>query len=149
MAVASRFTVALHALAFLADRKANNDEYVTSDQIAFSVGTSPVFIRRILGSLRKANLVNVKHGGTDTGWKLSKNPDTITLLNVYNAIIQKPLFEQHHSTPSSQCVIGKGIQPALKQMYDESETAMKQQLDQYSISNLLAETITHYNLLES
>lgn len=147
MAVVSRYTVALHALVFITDKTSDHNTYVTSDQIATSVGTSPVFIRRILGMLAKAKIVIVKHGGTDTGWKLAKHPNFITLSDVYDAIVQKPLFEYHHSTPSSSCVIGIGIQPALKHIYHESETAMKLQLNRYTLSDLLSETVTQFNLL--
>lgn len=41
MAVASRYTVALHALTFIVERMANSNTFITSDQIANSVGTSP------------------------------------------------------------------------------------------------------------
>lgn len=67
MAVASRFTVALHALTWIAEMSKENTEHVPSDRIAESVGTSPVFIRRILGMLGRAHLVSVKHGGKILG----------------------------------------------------------------------------------
>jgi Rrf2 family protein len=138
MAVVSRFTVALHILTFLADKTTKNDTYITSDQIAVSVGTSPVFIRRILGNLSKENLVIVKHGGKDTGWKLAKSPEIITLQDVYEAIVEKPLFERHHSKPNTNCVIGKGILSVLDPVFEQSESAMKNQLKQYTISDLLS-----------
>ncbi|GGD97505.1 Rrf2 family transcriptional regulator [Paenibacillus nasutitermitis] len=142
MAVVSRYTIALHSLSWIAMMTKEKDEFVTSDRIAASVNTSPVFIRRILGQLRKARLVIVQHGGTETGWKLAKDPDTITLLDVYEAIVQKPLFELHHSPPNPRCLIGKGIQPALNGIFSQSEDAMKQRLAQVTISALLQETLT-------
>lgn len=119
----------------------DKDEFVPSDRIAASVNTSPVFIRRILGVLGKAGLVIVQRGGTRPGWKLARNPEKITLLDVYEAIVQKPLFELHHSSPNPRCIVGKGIQPALNQIYGNAEAAMKQQLAQVTISDLLKETI--------
>lgn len=61
MSSSSRFTIALHILTWmtLATRK---QKIVTSDQIAANVNTNPVFIRRILGLLEKAQLVIVQHG---------------------------------------------------------------------------------------
>ncbi|GIP31700.1 Rrf2 family transcriptional regulator [Paenibacillus sp. J2TS4] len=143
MAVASRYTVAIHALTWIAEMTMNKDDYVPSNQVAVSVGTSPVFIRRILGQLRKAGIVIVKHGGTDTGWRLARNPEAISLLEVYEALEQKPLFELHHSTPSNSCLIAQGIQPALSHLYGQTEDAMKQQLSMYSISDVLKETLAH------
>ncbi|MCC3374181.1 Rrf2 family transcriptional regulator [Cohnella sp. REN36] len=73
------------------------DEYFASDRIGNSVNTSPVFIRRILGQLAKAQLVSVQHGGTGAGWKLAREADAITLQEVYEAVVQTPLFELHHA----------------------------------------------------
>jgi Rrf2 family protein len=60
-------------------------EIMTSDQIAGSVNTNPVFIRRILGRLHKARLVNVQHG-TGAGWTLARPSEKISLREVYNAV---------------------------------------------------------------
>jgi len=141
MAIASHYTVALHALTLIAGLTADKDAFVTSGQIAESVGTNPVFIRRILGKLAKAGLVVVKHGGTGPGCRLANHPQEITLLDVYNAMVEKPLFECHHSTPNPRCIIGRGIQYALRPMYSQTEEAMKRQLEQYTIANLLSETL--------
>ncbi|WP_018751903.1 Rrf2 family transcriptional regulator [Paenibacillus sanguinis] len=146
MAVVSRYTIALHSLSWIAMMTKEKDEFVASNRIAASVNTSPVFIRRILGQLRKARLVIVQHGGTDTGWKLAKDPDTISLLDVYEAIVQKPLFELHHTPPNPKCLIGIGIQPALSRIYSQSEDSMKQQLAQVTISDLLQETLAQSNV---
>ena len=141
MAVASHFTVALHALTLIAGLTADKDACVTSNRIAESVGTHPVFIRRILGKLAKARLVTVKHGGTDPGWKLARSPQSITLLDVYHAMVEKPLFEYHRSTPNRQCRVGRGIQAALQPMYRQTETAMKRHLGQYTMAELLRDTL--------
>ncbi len=145
MAIFSQYTVALHILTWIAVMTEGKDEFVPSDRIAASVNTSPVFIRRILGVLGKAGLVIVQRGGTRAGWKLARNSEKITLLDVYEAIVQKPLFELHHSSPNPRCIVGRGIQPALNQIYGYAEDAMKQQLAQVTISDLLKETIARSN----
>ncbi|MEF3305923.1 Rrf2 family transcriptional regulator [Paenibacillus sp. GYB003] len=141
MAVVSRYVVALHILSWIAQKTEDNDNFVTSDRIANSVNTSPVFIRRILKSLHDAHLVIVQHGGTTPGWKLARHPDSITLRDVYEAVVEKPLFELHHSPPNPKCLIGKGIQPALNPILTKSELAMKQELEQVTISRLLHDTL--------
>ncbi|HEX7089089.1 MAG TPA: Rrf2 family transcriptional regulator [Longimicrobiales bacterium] len=141
MAIVSRYTVALHILTLLGLITEGNDTFVPSDRIAASVNTNPVFIRRVLGTLRKAGLVSVQRGGTGAGWRLARHPGEITLLDVYRAIVQTPLFELHHSTPNQRCVIGRGIQSALKDIYENSETAMKRELAQVTVADLLRETV--------
>ena len=140
MAVASRYTVALHILTWMAQVAKKRRASVTSKQIAASVNTNPVFIRRILTSLNKAKLVTVQHGA-GVGWNLAKPPEEITLLDVYQAVEQKPLFELHHSEPNPSCPIGYGIRSALREFYENAEHAMKQELSRSTISDLLAKTM--------
>ena len=140
MSANSRFTVALHSMTWMA-LASQQQEIMTSDQIASSVNTNPVFIRRILGLLHKARLVSVQHG-TGAGWTLARDPEQISLLEVYQAIEQQPLFELHHSQPNQGCPVGRGIQPALQHFYSDAESALKQQFAQVTIADVLAETLT-------
>ena len=55
----SRFTVAIHILSLLALTKG---ESRTSEELATSVNTNPVVIRKILGILRKAGLIQIQMG---------------------------------------------------------------------------------------
>jgi Rrf2 family protein len=137
----SHFTIALHILNWIALAEQNGQEVITSDRIAVSVNTNPVFIRRILGVLEKAHLVVVQHG-TGTGWKLARVPASITLLEVYEVVTSTPLFELHHSYPNQTCPVGRGIQPALLHFYSQAEAAMKQQLAQMTVADVLRETLT-------
>jgi len=145
VAIASRFTVALHILTLLGFLNEEKESFVSSDRIAVSVNTNPVFIRRILGQLRKAGLVSVQHGGTGAGWRLAKDPRDMTLLDVYRAMVQTPLFELHHSAPNQRCKIGKGIQSALKGVYDNAGNAMMQQLARVTVADLIRETVSREN----
>lgn len=85
----------------------------------------------------------VQHGGTGAGWKLARRPKEISLLNVYEAVVQTPLFEMHHSQPNPGCIIGQGIQPALKQVYEDSEETLKRRLAQETIYDLMASSLEH------
>ena len=73
MNISDRFAVAIHILSVLEMNKAGVS---TSDYIAESVNTNPVVIRRIVGMLSKAGLVEVKPGVA--GAKLAKHPSEIT-----------------------------------------------------------------------
>ena len=57
----SRFAVAIHTLLMLATKA---DGPISSDYIAGSVGTNPVLIRRLMGDLRNAGLVDSRAGAT-------------------------------------------------------------------------------------
>jgi DNA-binding IscR family transcriptional regulator len=93
MAANSRMTIAVHVLAWLALAQRRGRAVLTSDEVAASVNTNPVIIRRCLGELRRAGLVEVRHGA-GAGWSLARDPAQITLLEVHDAIGPEPLFGQ-------------------------------------------------------
>ena len=57
MAANSRMTIGVHALAWMALAQRQGHAVLTSDQVAASVNTNLVIIRRCVGDLRRAGLV--------------------------------------------------------------------------------------------
>ena len=102
MSVNSRMTVAIHILSFMVLWEQRRVELVTSEHIASSVNTSPVVIRRLLGLLRRRGLVR-SHRGANAGWTLVRRPEAITLLDIYNAVEDAPIFALHASPPNRNC----------------------------------------------
>jgi Rrf2 family protein len=140
MAANSRLTIAVHALAWMALARRQGREVLTSDQVAASVNTNPVIIRRCLGDLRRAGLVYVRHG-VGAGWSLARAPEEITLLEVHDAVGQEPPFGLHHTEPNLECPVGLGIRPALSQVYGQVEKAMRRELAAVSVADVLRETL--------
>jgi Rrf2 family protein len=140
MAANSRLTIAVHALAWMALAQRRGREYLTSDQVAASVNTNPVVIRRSLGDLHGARLVEVRHGA-GAGWRLARAPEEITLLDVYDAVEREPLFGMHRTQPNLECPVGQGIRPALGDIYRETEQAMRRELGRTSIAEVLRQTL--------
>ena len=140
MAANSRLTIAVHALAWLALAQQQGRDRLTSDQVAASVNTNPVVIRRSLGDLRRAGLVRVRRG-TEAGWSLARRPEDITVLEVHDAVTPEPLFAMHHTEPNFECPVGRGIQPALHGLYRGAEQALREELAGTSIADVLRETL--------
>lgn len=140
MAANSRMTVAVHALAWMALAQRQGHAMLTSSQVAASVNTNPVIIRRCLGDLRRAGLVHVRHGA-GAGWALTRAPDEITLLAVYDAVGPEPPFGLHHTEPNLACPVGKGIRPALSRVYGEVEQAVRRELAVVTVADVLRETL--------
>jgi DNA-binding IscR family transcriptional regulator len=63
------------------------------------------------------------------------------LLEVYDAVGPEPAFGLHHSEPNLECPVGKGIRPALSQVYDGIEQAMRRELAAVSVADVLRETL--------
>ncbi|MCI3930221.1 Rrf2 family transcriptional regulator [Streptomyces sp. AN091965] len=141
MSANSRMTVATHALTWMAlVCPKRPDGIVTSDEIAASVNTNPVVIRRTLGGLRDAGLV-VSQRGQGAGWRLAREPGAITLRDVYLAVEPDPLLALHASAPNRKCPVGRGIPPVLRGAYDRAEEAMKAELAGVTVADVLKETV--------
>ena len=140
MAANSRMTIAVHALAWMALAQRRGHTVLTSDQVAASVNTNPVIIRRSLGDLGRAGLVRVRHGA-GAGWSLARAPEEITLLEVYDAVGQESPFGMHRTEPNLECPVGKGIRPALSQIYGGIEQTVRRELAVVSVADVLSETL--------
>jgi Rrf2 family protein len=136
----SRLTVAIHILSYISSAQRKRPDPVTSEQIAYSVNTNPVVIRRLLSLLQKGGIVK-SHRGANAGWTLAKQPARITLSDVYRSVVEDPLFGMHASAPNQKCPIGRGIQPALKKVYGELEDKLAMHLSRTTVEQVLCDTI--------
>ncbi|MFE0417301.1 MULTISPECIES: Rrf2 family transcriptional regulator [Streptomyces] len=144
MSANSRMSLAVHILTWLAyDRRGTDKETATSQRIATSVNTNPVVIRRSLGRLKDHGLVTIDHG-KGGGWSLARDAASITLLDVYCASSDDPVFGLHASDPDAECYVGYGIQPVLTRIYDRATEALRQSLAQDTIADVLRETVAVY-----
>lgn len=135
MQIASRFSIAVHALLFI--NKFESEYRVTSDFIASSVRVNPVVIRRVLGQLKAAGLIDVSRGSN--GSSLAKPPKAITLLDVYNAVecVEGNLFA-FHDDPNPECEVGAHIHEVLDPALESAQNALELSLKKTKLSDLAA-----------
>jgi Rrf2 family protein len=129
MAGNSRFYMAVHILAILAMYP---DERHTSECIAESVGTHPVIVRRILGMLKRAGLVEARPGANG-GSLLSIAAMDIPLSAVFKAVEEDPLLTPH-ARPNQGCPVGKSIHQALEGIASSVEQGIDSALAQATIA---------------
>lgn len=138
MSANSKMTLAVHVLTWIAfDRRGTDDEVGTSQRIATSVNTNPVVIRRCLGDLREAHLVE---SSRNRGWTLSRDASEITLHDVYRAV-GGDVFAMHTSPPDHECHVGYGIQPVLMRAYERATSALCESLAQTTVADILRDTL--------
>jgi Rrf2 family protein len=135
MKISSRFTVAVHILSLLA---LGQSAHCTSEWIAGSVNTNPVVIRRIIGKLKKAGLVDVRPG--TGGAYLVKDIEEITLLDIYRAVevVEEGELFQFHERPNPHCPVGANIQAVLEIILLRAQTAMEKVLEELRLKDLVA-----------
>ena len=135
MAANSQFAIAVHALSVLGYF---GKDYMTSEMVASSVNTHPVLIRRILGMLKRAGLVE-SQSGSQGGLRLASNPETITLLDIYRGI-QADRFAALHSNPENKkCPVSRQIKPVLEDILVSAEQALEESLKNRTLADLIQE----------
>lgn len=142
MNTSRRFAFATHILTLLTVAA---DTPLTSEYMARSVNTHPVVVRRILGNLRAAKLV-ASQPGTGGGWRLIREPASITLCEVYRAVEGEPLFALHERAPSTDCPVGRHIQPALSYVFDQATAAMEHKLRAISLADIVQRVVVDTHL---
>lgn len=142
MSISSRFAVGIHILSLL---EINKNEVNSSELIAGSVNTNPVVIRKIIGMLKNAGLVNVSPG--IAGTTLAKDLSEITLLDVYKAVhvvTENELFSIHdHPNPS--CPVGRNIQQAIEPLFSAAQLALENSLQKITIKDVVKDILTKAN----
>lgn len=134
MQISSRFTLAIHIFACI--DTFGGEHKVTSDFLAGSTNVNPVIIRKILGQLKSAGLVNVARGtGGATAAKALKD---ITFLDIYHAVEcveDKKLFH-FHENPNTDCPVGRNIHHILDDKLIRVQNAMEAELAAITLEDL-------------
>lgn len=134
MQISSRFTIALHIFSCV---DTFSGEYkVTSDFLASSINTNPVIIRRILGQLKNAGLIEIARG---TGGITPTRPlSEITFYDVYKAVdpIEDDELFHFHENPNPECPVGRNIHNLLNDKLNAIQKAMEDEMRKYTIEDL-------------
>lgn len=134
MQISSRFTLAIHIIACIETFK--NEYKVTSDFLADSTNVNPVIVRKILGQLKSAGIVEVARGSG--GASLSKPLDKITFLDIYKAVecVGNGELFHFHEKPNSKCPVGRNIHTVLDNRLDKVQQAMENELKKITLADI-------------
>lgn len=134
MKISSRFTVAVHILSLL---NVENSTHCTSEWIAGSVNTNPVVIRRVMGKLKSAGLIEVRRG--TGGSEILKPLNEITLLDVYRSVevVEEGELFQFHDSPNPKCPVGANIQAVLEIILLKAQDAMELVLKEVTMEDII------------
>lgn len=138
----SRLTVAAHVLGIIAYLEREERRGATSDELAESVGTNAVVIRRVLGQLKAAGIVDSRRGAGG-GSVLSRDPRDITLRVVYEAVQDDccELIGRHAGAVGANCPVAPVIANYLDELYVEAEEALKRTLAGVTIDAMSREVM--------
>jgi DNA-binding IscR family transcriptional regulator len=136
MSDSQRFPVAAHALAYLAHKQAYGPEgALSSGELAASIPTNPVVIRRVTAMLARAGLIATRPGAHGGAWLL-RPADRIGLGEVLKAVNGCA----HLGLPppgAKDCPVGRKIPIAVGRAIDVANGAATQALAKVSVADLL------------
>ncbi|RCW77303.1 Rrf2 family transcriptional regulator [Saliterribacillus persicus] len=143
MSISSRFSVGIHILALI---NINKESTTTSEFLASSVNTNPAVIRKIMGMLKKAGLIEVRPG--IAGSKLTKELAEITLFDVYKAVnvVQENDLFSIHDNPNPLCIVGKNVQNTIEPIFTAAQVAMEKVLISVTLEDVVKDIEAKENI---
>lgn len=134
MSISTRFTVGVHILSLI---ELNKEGKSSSEFLAGSVNTNPSLVRKIMGMLKKAKLIEVQPG--IAGAKLAKEPSNLTLLDVYKAVdvVQENELFNVHENPNPACPVGRNIQDSITPVLSAAQLALEKVLGNVTIEDIV------------
>ena len=127
------FIIAVHVLAYLANHLQRN---ISSEELSKSACTNSARIRKVMGELRKAGLVETR-AGSEGGYLLKVPQEKITLLRVLDAVgaqVVKPGWRIDH--PYKACLISTGMGAVMDGLAAELDASCRQRLEQLTVLDI-------------
>ena len=135
MRVSAKVDYALRAIVELATTTAPETHgLVTSERLATAQAIPPKFLESILLELRHGGLVSSQRGA-DGGYRLGKPAAEITVADVIRAV-EGPIATIRGSRPEDITYAGSAV--ALRDVWIDLRTAMREVLEQTTIADLVA-----------
>ena len=131
----TRFATAIHIMTLLAK---DPQEWLTSDWLAGSINVNPVIVRKELGNLKKAGLVESRQG-KDGGVRIGKNADEINVAEIYQAIKNSEVLGKKNLNPNPLCNVGKDINKNLNVLFSETDDLVDQFLKDKKLSDFISQ----------
>lgn len=128
----TKYAVSVHILSLIDSKKG---ESITSNDIAKSVNTNPALVRRLMSDLKKAGLIQTQTKIGVTG--LLKNPEEISLLEIFKAVETRQDLFAIHSDTNIACPIGANIGCVLEHINGKIQSSFKEELETLHLSNII------------
>lgn len=128
----TQFAVAVHVLGYLGTAGAGR--LVGASELAASTAANPVHVRKVLGPLRDAGLLESSVGKTG-GWRLVVDPAELTLATVWRVVQgDDPVVGLH--APDPACPVGRQVRDDLQVVERRMAAALEAELERTTIAEL-------------
>ena len=115
------------------------DEKVTSNILASSIGVNPVIVRNVMRNLKEAGLISVSQG--KSGISLTKTPDQITFYDIYKAVdsVKDEGLFHFHKNPNPECPIGRHIHKAMDSKLKRVQRCMEDEMRKITLADVMTD----------
>ncbi|MBW5445975.1 transcriptional regulator [Cohnella sp. CFH 77786] len=132
----SEFVIAVHSLVLLAHRP---EGMATSEEIAENVCTNPVRVRKVMGCLRKHGFIGTREG-SGGGYRLSRDPDEVTLADVYRSLAAGSLAPSWCSgDPEKDCVVSSNMAEVMNAVFCGADRQLEAYFEGITIGRMLSQ----------
>jgi len=141
MAYSLALTQALYILIYVGNKvELGLYDYIPTQTLSQDLNIPPSSASMILRRLSRAEFIETREGANG-GIRLAVGPESITVLDVFNAIEQgRPLFQAEVKLNVSGAKVSRAHQ-ALSEMFQNAQRAMEQSLASVTIRNLMDATV--------
>jgi Rrf2 family protein len=134
-ATSVQFTVAAHIMAVLGFFQGKE---IPSAALAESVNADPTFVRKSLSKLSKAGLI-VTTRGKNGASALTRSPEQVTLLDIYQASAAPLTFAIHKYPVEKRCPISRNIKGSMSSVLKKAQNSFENTLDRITLADVVGE----------
>ena len=123
------------AILFLAELLLSGRDPVPISDFSAKHSASPLFLKKIARQLRQAGLIRSKEGAGG-GYVLGRNPDSVTIWDVYVALDQKRHADSmHYDSVYLECPLNSACLPQI--VRKKVRVTLKKSLESVTIASLI------------
>jgi Rrf2 family protein len=133
MAANTRMATAVQILCVIAYKGPGG---TNSEIVSKSLRTNPVVVRRLLKCMEQQGLVEMRPG-KDGGVRLRREPDRITLDQIYKAVEAEPGVFALRPGGNPKCPVGSRMKNLLSPIFGAADIAVETTLTQTTLGSLV------------
>lgn len=126
-----QFSSALYVVIVLARNKKIK---MNSRKIAMGLKTNPVVVRRLVTQMAEAGILEARKG-RDGGVWLSRDPQSITLADIYKAVCTRDLIVGFDRPKARFCPVSCSMKTIVKKISSRVEKDLFKSLSQFNIAD--------------
>jgi Rrf2 family protein len=114
------------------------EKEIPSAALAESVNADPTFVRKSLSKLSKAGLI-VTTRGKNGASALTRSPEQVTLLDIYQASAAPLTFAIHKYPVEKRCPISRNIKGSMSSVLKKAQNSFENTLDRITLADVVGE----------